>query len=383
MTVPVLLDFARNQILTIRQTCAKDCNDTEFNLFLEMSKARGLNPLLKHIYAMVMSKDDPKKRQLVIIVSADGQRMIANRTGDYRPDDRTPRYDIDPDLKSDLNPAGLISAEVSVYVYRHGGWFQAPGIAYWDEFAPLEQEWGDDPATGKRKPTGKLYLKPNWKKMPRIMLAKVAEMQALRKAFPDYFAGLYGEEEMEKAMLQDQYSDLTPSQLIEEVQREHRAQLLGGPGILVDWLAGGELEHVPLGQFFDRVSGWLADMALSPAVVASWANRNRQGLNQFWGHHKGDADELKRRIEKAKAVIVEPEPAKETQGGAAAKDQILPALRGGADQAAKPEGAPAVFRGHHKGLSKLAGEPPIPTEQRGAPSRMAPGGSRAPRHRDK
>lgn len=44
---------------------------------------------------------------------------------------------------------------------------------------------------GKNKPN-------NWDNMPRTMIAKVAEMHALRKAFPEKFEGAYIEEEMMK-----------------------------------------------------------------------------------------------------------------------------------------------------------------------------------------
>lgn len=399
MTVPSLIDFSAAQLMVIRRMCAADCNNLEFDAFLNMCRARGLNPLLKHIYAMVLNKEQKKDnkgnviskpRQLVIIVSVDGQRVIANRSGNYRPDDRPPRFEIDPDLQSATNSIGLISCEVAVHIFAHGAWFPVPAIAYYEEFAPIVEEWAED-ETGKRRRTGKLALdpkKPQWKKMPRVMLAKVAEMQALRRAFPDDFAGLYAEEEFDKST-----SDMNASDIIAEAEREERQQLVGGPGIMVDWMSGGPLEKVALGQFFDRSMAFLKDVSGSPATIQSWMERNRHGLRDFWGYSKGDADELKRQLEKAKAVTVEPElddeapnPAKPARAkeskGAPAKDQILPALRVRTDEAKEPEGAPDVLRGDHKGLRKLAPQPPISTPERGASSRMAPGRSGPLRQRD-
>lgn len=309
MNAPALLEFNKAQLQTIRQMCAKDCNSLEFDAFLEMCRMRGLNPLLKHIYAMVLHKDKPDKRQLVITVSVDGQRVIANRTKNYRPDEKPPRFEVDPDLKGDpLNPAGLVTAEVSVYIFSHGGWFPVSQVAYWEEFAPIEDEWAENPATGKRAPTGRKFLKPNWKKMPRVMLAKVAEMQALRKAFPDDFSGLYGEEEMDRTITAASSTDMSPSEMLEEAAREQRQEMLGGPGTMIDWMSGGPLEKVPFGQFFDRSMQFLQQMQGSPAAIRAWEDRNRISLKEFWGYSKGDADELRRQIDKAKAVTVEPEP---------------------------------------------------------------------------
>lgn len=377
MNVPVLLDFNRAQLAVIRQQCAKDTNDSEFNLFIEQCKARGLNPLLKHIYAMVLHKDskDPKKpRQLVIIVSVDGQRVIANRTGNYRPDDRAPRFEIDPDLIDPLtNPAGLISCEVAVYTYSHGEWFPVPAIAYWNEFVPLVDEWAEDPATGKRAPTGRKIIDPkkgNWRKMPRIMLPKVAEVQALRKAFPDDFSGLYGEEEMDRA----ETLDLTASEILEEAAREHRLSMVGGPGTMIDWMDGKSLDKVPIAQLHDRACQWLRDTSGSPGLVSAWVERNRHALNDLWAYSKGDADDLKREIEKAKATIVEPGEENETSSS-------LPPLRlRDLDEAEKPKASSTFLRGGDKGVSQLAGDiPPISTGRPRSSPGVAPGKGKPPR----
>ena len=375
MNVPVLLDFNRAQLAVIRQQCAKDTNDSEFNLFIEQCKARGLNPLLKHIYAMVLHKDskDPKKpRQLVIIVSVDGQRVIANRTKNYRPDERAPRFEIDPDLKDPLtNPAGLVSCEVSVYTHSHGNWFPVPAIAYWDEFVPLSDEWADDPSTGKRGPTGRKVIdgkKINWRKMPRIMLSKVAEMQALRKAFPDDFSGLYGEEEMDRT----ETLDLTASEILEEAAREHRQSLIGGPGTMIDWMDGGALDKVPIAQLHDRACQWLRSVDGSPGLVSAWEDRNRHALRDLWAYSKGDADDLKREMEKAKAELVDPAESHETASP-------LPRLRLRPIEGEEPEASSPFLRGGNKGVSELASESPVSTRQLRPPPGMASGKGKPPR----
>lgn len=286
------------QLALIQKTVAKDCNNDEFNLFVEVARAKGLDPFLGQIIPMVFSKGDAAKRKMTIIISRDGQRVIAQRCGDYRPASKPPFYEIDPALKSPLNPLGLVSA--TVYLWKQdqkdGTWYEVAGQAYWDEFAPIKDEWAFDHDSGKRKPTGRQTLDDagNWARMPRLMLAKCAEMQALRAGWPEQFTGLYDEAEMDRAKL----VDMAASEIVAHEQEETRMkQIAGADAITMSWGDGWALENVPAGEFMDRCLAFVRES--DHATVVKWASANRAGLQIFWAKHPGDALELKKAIEAA------------------------------------------------------------------------------------
>lgn len=288
-----LITFTPSQISLIRRTVAKDANSNEFDTYLEMCKARGLNPLLRHCYCFIFHKDKADKRQMVIVISIDGQRSLAGRSGNYRADEKAPRYEIDAALKDPAtNPAGLISAEVTVYKFSHGAWFPVTAQAWWEESAPLSQIWENG------QPTDKYRLDPKkdgWRKMPRLMLAKVAEMAALRKAFPDDFSGLYGEAEMDRG----EVLDLSPSEWAEKADQEERLKQIGGQALTIDWMDGNELQRVPIGKFYDAAMSFLRTCDGQPATVDAWRGRNRHALQEFWALDKAAALNLKKTIEGA------------------------------------------------------------------------------------
>lgn len=289
----------------IKRTVASDTNDDEFSLFIHMARALQLDPLRKQIYAFVFSKNDPKKRRMSIVTAIDGFRTIAERTGNYRPDEDEPTYEIDPALKGPLNPAGIVKASVRVWKYSHGDWHKVTAPAYWEEYAPLKDEWVDDPDTGRGKKTGKQILDTsgNWGKMPRLMLAKVAEALALRKAWPDDFSNVYAAEEMDRVRA----SEMTPAELAAQGAIDERQEKLGGPRIAVDWLDNKPLEPVTVGQFADRVMAFLSDNREEPMTVRLWAERNRHPLREFWAQSPGDALALKTEIEKAQTLLIDGE----------------------------------------------------------------------------
>lgn len=284
----------------IRKTVAADTSDDEFNLFVNMARSLGLDPLRRQIYAFVFSKDNPAKRRMSIIVSIDGFRTIAEATGNYRPDEDEPAYEIDDKLKSPINPQGIVKATVRVWKYSHGDWHRVTGVAYWDEYAPIKDEWAYDEAAGKRRPTGKKTLDDSgqWAKMPRVMLAKCAEAQALRKAWPDNFANVYEASEIDRAKV----ADMLPAEAAEQGAVAERQERIGHVKDTVPMIFdGGTIEFVPVGKVADRALEFLKANCDEPSTILQWENQNRAGLQEFWAKSPNDALALKKEIERATA----------------------------------------------------------------------------------
>src|SRR5690606_30532392 len=128
----------------VQQTVAKDCNQDEFNLFMEAARSYGLDPFRKQIIPLVFSKNarDQSKRRMSIVLSRDGLRVIAQRCGNYRPASEPAQIEYDEALKGPTNPKGIVMARVFLWQRDPSGeWFKVVGEAYWDEFAPIADEW--------------------------------------------------------------------------------------------------------------------------------------------------------------------------------------------------------------------------------------------------
>ncbi|WCS27273.1 phage recombination protein Bet [Methylobacterium sp. NMS14P] len=302
-------------VALIRRTVAADTNDDEFNLFVHTARHLRLDPLRRQIFAFVYNKDKPAKRRMSIIVAIDGFRAIADRTGDYRPDEDEPSFEIDPELKGPANPAGLVKATVRVFKFAHGGWHRVTASAYWEEYAPVTEQWSDvvRKDSGKTWPNGdvkydvvpaegatrilKLDTSGNWGKMPRLMLAKVAEALALRKAWPDDLANVYAAEEMDRSRA----SEVLPSEAAAEGATQERLERIGaGRTILFQFGPNTPLEPVEIGRIADRVREHLKALAGDPAAVRAWEMQNRHGLREWWGRDDSrDPLETKKAIEAA------------------------------------------------------------------------------------
>lgn len=164
------------KIELLKATVCKGASDDEFKLFLMVCERTGLDPFARQIYSI------PRGEGRTIQTSIDGFRLIAERTGKYSPG-REPTYQYDDEDR-------LVSA--TSYIKKQtpdGTWHEVSATAHYEEFAQMYP----NRQTGKSEPS------KFWKQMPHVMLAKCAEAQALRRAFPSEMGGVYIKEEMDQA----------------------------------------------------------------------------------------------------------------------------------------------------------------------------------------
>lgn len=145
--------------------------DREAIVFMTICKARRLNPFTKQVYFLPYTNKKTNVTTYSMIVSIDGFRSLAARTGLYGGQDE-PIYTYDKNER-------LVSCKIAVYRKD----FDRPtvAVAHLSEYV----QYSYDGSVNK-----------TWAKSPHIMLAKCAEALALRKAFPDELGGLHEESEM-------------------------------------------------------------------------------------------------------------------------------------------------------------------------------------------
>lgn len=281
-----LRQFAPAEMQVIRRTVAKDCTDAEFNLFMSVCSRTGLDPFRKQIYAAVYGRGD--KRSMTIITGIDGMRAIAARSGRYRPDENEPELVYDEAAKDKrTNPLGLVKAVVTAYVQDDAGvWYPVKGVAYWDEYATAGQsKWSN-----------------KWDTMGRVMLAKCAEAQALRRGWPEDLSGLYAAEEMDQAA--EEIIDATATEVVERADADDRARLVGGRDVVtVIWAPGQPLETVPVGQYADRAVAFIQGSE-EPGALRLWWESNLPARKAHWSASPGDALAVKRAYEARLAELM-------------------------------------------------------------------------------
>lgn len=171
-TNTALAPFSESDVALLKEQIAKDSTDGELKLFIKVCEGTGLNPFAKQIYAV------KRGGKMVIQVSIDGFRLIAQRSGVYA--GQVGPFWCGADGKwRDVWLEKSPPEAAKVGVMREG--FTEPlwAVARWATYA---QSFNGS-------------LSATWASMPDLMLAKCAEALALRRAFPQELSGLYADEE--------------------------------------------------------------------------------------------------------------------------------------------------------------------------------------------
>lgn len=164
------------QLSALRQLGLEKAPEGDLRVFFHQVKKTGLDPFAKQIYMIGRNSKNGERWETkwTIQTSIDGARLTAARSHDYGGNSKA-EFTYNPN-------GGLVAAFVTVWRISSPHPFE--GEAYWDEYVQLDKNGN---------PT------PMWRKMGRTMLAKCAEMKALRKAFPADLSGVYLTEEMLQA----------------------------------------------------------------------------------------------------------------------------------------------------------------------------------------
>lgn len=172
--------FDAKDVALLRDLVAKDLSSSEFGLFIKVCETTGLSPFAKQIYAIKRGQGD--RGRMTIQTGIDGFRLIAQRSGEYG-GQIGPLWCGSDGEWSDIWVGDNHPFAAKVGVMRSG--FTEPlwATAFWKGTAQyFNQKLGE-----------------MWEKMPAHMLAKCAEAQALRKAFPQELSALYTSDEMPPA----------------------------------------------------------------------------------------------------------------------------------------------------------------------------------------
>lgn len=157
----------------LRNTICKELTKPELTMFGMICQRNGLDPFSGQI--CVTKRKSKGEDRMVVQIQVDGFRALAEDTGEYDGQEE-PEYSHEPHeakSKDDWHPYWA-----RVVVHRRkadGRRLSFSAKVFWSEFVQTKFDG---------------TVQHNWRQMPYLMLAKCAEVQALRKAFPRKLGGI-------------------------------------------------------------------------------------------------------------------------------------------------------------------------------------------------
>lgn len=152
-------------------------------MFLQLCKARGLNPFLKEAYLIKYSDNNPAT-------------MVVGKEHFTKTAEKNPQFD--------GFEAGIILRTEAGSIERREGTFMTDGETLLGGWAKVWRKDRSKPFVSEanlkdfiRQTQSK---KSPWDTMPAVMIRKVPLVQSLREAFPNDLAGCYDRAEMDQAI---------------------------------------------------------------------------------------------------------------------------------------------------------------------------------------
>jgi phage recombination protein Bet len=175
-----------SRLAVLKDVIAKGFTDDELEAFALVCQRTRLDPFAKQIYGIKRWDGKAQREVLSIQTSVDGYRLIAQRSREYA-GQVGPQWCGPDGVWRDVWLSKEHPAAARVGVLRKG--FKEPiwSVAVWDraaQYTPTYEGQGQN-----RRKNGE-KLAPFWERMGPEMLAKTAEVNAIKRGFPQETSGL-------------------------------------------------------------------------------------------------------------------------------------------------------------------------------------------------
>jgi phage recombination protein Bet len=243
----------------------KDLTVPEMQLFAMVAQHTGLDPFTRQIYAI------KRGGKVTHQTGIDGYRSSAERNGQYAGSDEATYEECGCGDEGSPTDHPKIARVVVRRILPNGHVIEQTGVARWHELKPEH-----------KKPQGAWdYLDAMWWRMPFNQLAKCAEANGLRKAFPRVLGNVYIAEEMEQARIID--AEEAPPRLTLAERAEAKAAAIAAVAAVEERapeVTVIDLPEPPVLQTVDRPDGILNVEEVNegaPVVMAPWTRDRLHG----------------------------------------------------------------------------------------------------------